>query len=62
VRGNDEARVALTPIATPLPLTFVGLMVALLVLSGLEAGSPVRRHGDHRVTQLENEAGVRKNL
>jgi hypothetical protein len=38
VRGNDEARVVLTPIATPLPLTFVGLMVASLILSGLELG------------------------
>jgi uncharacterized protein len=38
VRGNDEARVVLSPIATPLPLTFVGLMVASLILSGLELG------------------------
>jgi uncharacterized protein len=38
VKGNVEARVVLTPIATPLPLTFVGLMVASLLLSGLELG------------------------
>jgi uncharacterized protein len=38
VRGNDEVRVVLTPIATPLPLTFVGLMIASLVISGLELG------------------------
>jgi succinate-acetate transporter protein len=38
VKGNDEVRVVLTPIATPLPLTFVGLMIASLILSGLELG------------------------
>lgn len=38
MRGHDEARVVLTPIATPLPLTFVGLMVASLILSDLELG------------------------
>ena len=38
MRGNEEARVVLTPIATPLPLTFVGLLIASLILSGLELG------------------------
>jgi uncharacterized protein len=36
VRGNDEASVVLTPIATPLPLTFLGLVAATTILSGLE--------------------------
>ncbi|HET8527560.1 MAG TPA: hypothetical protein VFL60_01520 [Gaiellaceae bacterium] len=38
MRGDDRARVVLTPIATPLPLTFVGLLLASTVLSGLELG------------------------
>jgi uncharacterized protein len=38
VKGDDRARVVLTPIATPLPLTFVGLVLASLILSGLELG------------------------
>jgi succinate-acetate transporter protein len=38
VKGDDGAKVVLTPIATPLPLTFVGLMVASLILSGLDFG------------------------
>jgi succinate-acetate transporter protein len=38
VRASEEARVVLTPIATPLPLTFLGLMLATLILSGFELG------------------------
>jgi succinate-acetate transporter protein len=38
VRGNPEAGVVLTPIATPLPLTFLGLVLATLLLSGFELG------------------------
>jgi uncharacterized protein len=38
VKADERAQVVLTPIATPLPLplTFVGLLVASLILSGLE--------------------------
>jgi succinate-acetate transporter protein len=36
VQADERARVVLTPIATPLPLTFVGLLLATTVLSGLE--------------------------
>jgi succinate-acetate transporter protein len=36
VQADERARVVLTPIATPLPLTFIGLMLATTVLSGLE--------------------------
>src|SRR3954453_11703276 len=38
MRGDDRAHVVLSPIATPLPLTFLGLMLASLILSGLELG------------------------
>jgi succinate-acetate transporter protein len=38
VRAEDGARVVLTPIATPLPLTFVGLLIASTMLSALELG------------------------
>jgi succinate-acetate transporter protein len=38
VRADERARVVLTPIATPLPLTFLGLVLATLILSGLELG------------------------
>jgi hypothetical protein len=38
VRGDERARVVLTPIATPLPLTFVGLLLASTILAGLELG------------------------
>src|SRR5947207_2172806 len=38
MRGDERARVVLTPIATPLPLTFLGLVLASLILSGLELG------------------------
>jgi hypothetical protein len=36
VKGDERAHVVLTPIATPLPLTFLGLVVATTILSGLE--------------------------
>jgi succinate-acetate transporter protein len=36
VQADERARVVLTPIATPLPLTFVGLLLASTILSGLE--------------------------
>src|SRR3954453_23963229 len=38
MRGDDRAHVVLSPIATPLPLTFLGLMLASLILTGLELG------------------------
>lgn len=38
MHGNERAQVVLSPIATPLPLTFVGLLIASTVLSGLELG------------------------
>src|SRR4051812_46284432 len=38
MRGDERARVFLAPIATPLPLTFLGLLIATLILSGLELG------------------------
>jgi succinate-acetate transporter protein len=38
MRADDSAHVVLTPIATPLPLTFVGLLLATTILSGLELG------------------------
>ena len=38
MRASQEARVVLTPIATPLPLTFLGLVIASSILSGLELG------------------------
>jgi len=38
VRGNEGARVVLSPIATPLPLTFIGLLLASALISGLELG------------------------
>jgi succinate-acetate transporter protein len=38
MRGDERASVVLTPIATPLPLTFVGLLLATMILSGLELG------------------------
>jgi uncharacterized protein len=38
VRGDERAQVVLSPIATPLPLTFVGLLLATLLLSALELG------------------------
>jgi succinate-acetate transporter protein len=38
VHADERARVVLTPIATPLPLTFVGLLLATTVLSGREVG------------------------
>lgn len=38
MRGDDRASVVLTPIATPLPLTFLGLLLATMILSGLELG------------------------
>jgi succinate-acetate transporter protein len=36
--ADNRATVALSPIATPLPLTFVGLLLATTILSGLELG------------------------
>jgi uncharacterized protein len=36
--AQDKAVVTLTPIATPLPLTFVGLLVASTILSAVELG------------------------
>jgi succinate-acetate transporter protein len=36
VRADDRATVVVSPIATPLPLTFVGLLLATTILSGLE--------------------------
>jgi succinate-acetate transporter protein len=36
--ADDRATVTLSPIATPLPLTFVGLLLATTILSGLELG------------------------
>lgn len=36
MKGDERAHVVLTPIATPLPLTFLGLVVATTILSGLE--------------------------
>jgi uncharacterized protein len=38
MRGNDRAQVVLTPIATPLPLTFLGLLIATVILSALDLG------------------------
>jgi hypothetical protein len=38
VKGDERAQVVLTPLATPLPLTFVGLLPASLILSGLDLG------------------------
>ena len=38
MQGDDRAQVVLSPIATPLPLTFVGLLLATTILSGLELG------------------------
>jgi uncharacterized protein len=38
VRGDERAQVVLSPIATPLPLTFVGLLIATTLLSALELG------------------------
>jgi uncharacterized protein len=38
VEAEDRVRVTLAPIATPLPLTFVGLLLATTILSGLELG------------------------
>jgi succinate-acetate transporter protein len=38
VKGDERASVVLTPIATPLPLTFVGLLLASLLISGLDLG------------------------
>ena len=38
MQGDERARVTLQPIATPLPLTFVGLLLASTILSGLELG------------------------
>jgi succinate-acetate transporter protein len=38
MRADDRAQVVLTPIASPLPLTFIGLFLASTVLSGLELG------------------------
>jgi len=38
VQGDERARVTLQPIASPLPLTFVGLLLASTILSGLELG------------------------
>jgi uncharacterized protein len=38
VRGDERAQVVLSPIATPLPLTFLGLLLASTILSGLELG------------------------
>jgi succinate-acetate transporter protein len=38
VQADERARVVLTPIASPLPLTFAGLLLASVVLSGLELG------------------------
>jgi uncharacterized protein len=38
MRGDERARVFLTPIATPLPLTFLGLLLATMILAGLELG------------------------
>jgi succinate-acetate transporter protein len=38
VRSDDRATVTLSPIATPLPLTFVGLLLASTILSGFELG------------------------
>ncbi len=36
--AEDRVRLVLSPIATPLPLTFVGLLLATTILSGLELG------------------------
>jgi uncharacterized protein len=38
VDADERATVTLSPIATPLPLTFVGLLLATTILSGLELG------------------------
>lgn len=38
MQGDERAHVTLTPIATPLPLTFVGLLIASTILSALELG------------------------
>jgi succinate-acetate transporter protein len=38
LQADDRATVTLSPIATPLPLTFVGLLLATTILSGLELG------------------------
>lgn len=38
MQGDERARVVLSPIATPLPLTFLGLLIATTLLSGLELG------------------------
>lgn len=38
MRGDERANINLSPIATPLPLTFVGLLLASTILSGLELG------------------------
>jgi succinate-acetate transporter protein len=38
VEADQRARVTLAPIASPLPLTFVGLLIASTILSGLELG------------------------
>ena len=38
MRDDERVRVVLSPIATPLPLTFVGLLLATTILSGLELG------------------------
>jgi succinate-acetate transporter protein len=38
VRASGRADVVLTPIATPLPLTFLGLVMASLIISGLDLG------------------------
>ena len=38
MRAERQASVVLTPIATPLPLTFLGLLLATTILSGLDLG------------------------
>ena len=38
MRGDERAQIVLSPIATPLPLTFIGLLLATLILSSLELG------------------------
>jgi hypothetical protein len=38
MRGEERAHVNLSPIATPLPLTFLGLLLATTILAGLELG------------------------
>lgn len=38
MRADERATVTLSPIATPLPLAFVGLLVASTILSGVELG------------------------